>query len=95
MSEIETSQDHVQRITIITVDPFGEGWAVRYPGVEYPSLFRSGARAEEAARRVANRIGRAGEWAEVRITLRDGSRAARFVCAPKFGVQWEKVRGRS
>ena len=49
-------------------------------------LFRSGKTAEAAARDLALRLAEAGEASEVRIYLRDGGLAARFLSpavAPK------------
>ena len=45
-------------------------------------VFRSGAKAEDAARRLAQALADAGEFVEIDVVLRDGRRAARFVCAP-------------
>jgi len=43
----------------------------------------SGAKAESAARRMARTIADGGDTADMRIFLRDGSLAARFVCPPQ------------
>ena len=66
----------------ILVEPLGDGWRVRSSQVENDMSFRSGAAAETAARALAERLGRAGEGAEIQIRLRDGSLAARFVSPP-------------
>jgi len=54
----------VQRI--IWVSPAGDGWAVRCAELE-PLVFRSGRRAEEQARALANCLARLGRPALVRI----------------------------
>jgi len=67
----------------ISVTPApGGGWTVRHDGDIEPTLFFSGAKAEDAARRLAVAIADAGQAAEIRITLRDGSLAGRFICTP-------------
>ena len=69
----------------IHVEPAGGGWTVRHAGSLEPLAFLSGARAEDAARRLAEAMAEAGHAAEIRITLRDGSLAGRFVCSPSQG----------
>ncbi len=66
----------------IAVVPLGDGWAVRYPGVDNDMLFSAGAKAEAAARDLARRIARSGRATEVSIFLRDGALAGRFLHAP-------------
>lgn len=65
----------------IIVEPFGDAWGVRVDRAE-PQLFTRGSLAEEAARTLAYRLAEAGKPVEVHILLRDGRRAARFVCLP-------------
>lgn len=55
------------------------GWKVVVEDVDNAMLFRSGKSAEAAARDLALRLAEAGEASEVRIHLRDGGLAARFV----------------
>ncbi len=62
----------------IHVTPAGVGWAVRFDGFE-DLLFKTGARAEAAARALAGRLAAAGRAAELHIFLRDGSLAARVL----------------
>lgn len=50
--------------------------------VEGPLMFRSGARAEDAAWRIARALADNGAWAEIRVTTRDGHRMSRFLCPP-------------
>ena len=45
-------------------------------------LFRSGAKAEAAARQLAEALAAGGEAVEIHIQLRDGASAARFLCVP-------------
>lgn len=66
----------------VSVIPVSGGWAVSAREIAAPMVFFSGAKAEAAARRLAETIARRGETAEVRIFLRDGSMAGRFACAP-------------
>ena len=56
----------------ITVRPLGkDSWVVQHELTE-PVLFRSGAKAEDAARRLAARLASVDQGAEVSIHLRDG-----------------------
>jgi hypothetical protein len=66
----------------ISVTPAQGGWTVRHEGDIEPTVFLSGARAEDAARRLAEAMADAGHPAEIRIVLRDGSLAGRFICTP-------------
>jgi len=68
-------------IETICVEPLAGGWAVRQGAVENPQLFISGAKAEDAAMRLGASLAKAGEATEIRVYLRDGSLAGRFVCA--------------
>lgn len=61
---------------LIEVAPFSDGWRVHVDRVAHDMVFRSGGRAEAAARRLAERLGRAGQMSELRIRLRDDSLAA-------------------
>lgn len=71
----------------ISVTPaMGGGWTVRHEGDIEPTLFLSGAKAEDAARRLAEAMADAGQPTEIRIILRDGSLAGRFICTPPEGV---------
>lgn len=51
---------------IIWVQPLAEGWAVICSGLE-PLVFRSGGRAEAAARRLALALAKMGRAIELRI----------------------------
>ncbi len=63
----------------ISVSPVGDGWSVRSDAFDNPLIFEAGGRAEAAARALAARYAEAGRDAEVRIFLRDGALAGRFV----------------
>jgi hypothetical protein len=51
---------------IILVSPLADGWAVLTAGIE-PLVFRSGARAEAAARRLAACLAKLGRAVQVRV----------------------------
>ena len=68
---------------VISVAPAGEGWAVRSEVLEGDLTFDHGARAEAAARALADRYAEAGGHAEVEIYLRDGALAGRFDHPPR------------
>jgi hypothetical protein len=69
-------------VHVVSVIPVSGGWAVSSGVIAAPLVFFSGGKAEAAARRLAETIAHRGETAEIRIFLRDGSMAGRFVCAP-------------
>lgn len=64
---------------IISVIPANDGWAIQADGLPGDLSFRRGGEAEVAARALAERLARSGSEAEVRIFLRDGALAGRFV----------------
>jgi hypothetical protein len=68
-------------VSVIVVEPFAQGWAVRQPAVDNSQVFKSGAKAEAAARQLGARLAKAGMPAEIQVYLRDGALAGRFVCA--------------
>lgn len=64
----------------ITIRPAGDrGWMVEHPSVDNPMIFRSGAEAERAAKRLAVKLAEAGAPTEITVTLRDGRVGARYV----------------
>jgi len=69
-------------VRLITVEPFGESWAVRSDEIANEMVFRSGREAEAAAKRLGERLAQAGDFAEIRVHIRGGDLAGRFVCAP-------------
>ncbi|MFN3583362.1 DUF2188 domain-containing protein [Phenylobacterium sp.] len=69
-------------MTEVSVVPAAEGWAVRSDAIDNEMIFKSGARAEAAARRVAQALAAAGQAVKLRVHLRDGTLAGRFVVAP-------------
>lgn len=66
---------------VVVVEPLGNAWAVSFAGSE-PTLYRTGQQAEEAAKLVAMRLANTGRHVELRIKVRTGETAARFVCIP-------------
>ena len=67
----------------ITVTPADSGWAVRSDAIDNHLVFRSGAKAEEAAKRLGQALADSGELVQIDVHLRDGERAGRFVCVPQ------------
>ena len=65
----------------IVVEPAGDAWAVRVDDVE-PQLFARGREAEAAARNLAEKLAAFGEQVEIQLFLRNGEKAARFICLP-------------
>lgn len=66
---------------IVSVSPNVTGWTVSAESFE-PMVFFSGAKAEAAARSLADKAASGGHHTEIRIFLRDGSLAGRFVRTP-------------
>jgi hypothetical protein len=67
-------------INVIYVEPMAGGWAVRQDDIVNPQVFASGAKAEDAALRLAQSLAGAGLASEVRVYLRDGALGGRFTC---------------
>lgn len=67
----------------ITIRPAGDrGWMVEHESVDNPMVFRSGAEAERAAKRLAVQLADAGAATQITVTLRDGRVGARYVTGP-------------
>jgi hypothetical protein len=66
----------------IQVSPLETGWRVSADTLANDMVFQSGAAAEAAARRLAIALAESGAGADLRITLRDGSRGPRLVWPP-------------
>jgi len=66
-------------IRTISVQPVGDGWSVVSDAFDSDMMFLSGAKAESAARRMADAMAKTGEASEIRIFLRDGQLAGRFL----------------
>ncbi|WP_309091003.1 hypothetical protein [Phenylobacterium sp.] len=66
----------------IRVSPADAWWAVRTDVFDNEMIFRSGGRAEEAARRLAMSLARAGHVVKLEVKARDGTTAGRFLCPP-------------
>lgn len=82
MSYIDCAGPPGPDVRVITVKPFLHAWAVDCSGVENPMVYATGGGAEQAARRLGERLAAAGEWVEIRVVLRDGTNGGRFVCPP-------------
>ena len=67
-------------VRVIVVEPLAHGWAVRQPWVDNSQVFASGAKAEDAARRLGARLATAGVAAEIQVYLRGGALGGRFLC---------------
>jgi hypothetical protein len=67
-------------VRVIVVEPFAQGWAVRQSAADNSQLFVSGAKAEDAAMRLGERLAGAGEATEIQVYLRGGALAGRFLC---------------
>lgn len=63
----------------IAVTALPDGWKLTTDNIANDMVFRSGREAERAAKRLADRLARAGVWSEVRLHLKDGTLAARFL----------------
>lgn len=66
----------------IRVVPVEDWWLVQSDGIDNDLIFNSGARAETAAKRLAQAVAASGEPVKLHIHARDGSVAGRFLCAP-------------
>jgi len=69
---------------LISVAPAEAGWSVQSEILGEAEVHPSGARAESAARALAARSAESGLSAEVRIFLRDGALAGRFLHPAAF-----------
>lgn len=67
---------------VLEIQPLPVGWSLSLSGLANAMLFRSGAAAEAAARRLAARLAGQGEPAKLVIRLRDGSIGGRFLFPP-------------
>lgn len=65
----------------VVIEPAGDVWAVRVDDIE-PQLFMRGRAAEATARQLAETLAAAGDSIEIQLFLRNGEKAARFVCLP-------------
>jgi len=67
-------------VNVIYVEPMAEGWCLRQDLADNHQVFSSGAKAEDAAMRLAARLADAGQASEVRVYLRGGELGGRFAC---------------
>ena len=65
-------------IRTISVQPVGDGWSVVSDAFDSDMMFLSGT-GQSAARRMAAAMAKTGEASEIRIFLRDGQLAGRFL----------------
>lgn len=70
-------------VQVITVEATQGGWTVQHEVAENAMMFRSGAKAEAAARDLASALAQRGAASEIHIYLRDGSLAGRYLCSPQ------------
>lgn len=71
---------------LISIRAAQNGWTVEGDTFSHGMMFLSGKEAENAARSLADRYAQSGRSTEVRVFLRDGSLAGRFVCAAEETV---------
>lgn len=67
---------------VLSVEALPFGWTVRTQPAAGEMLFHTGAPAEAAARRLAERLASTGVPAKLTVRLCDGSVAGRFIFAP-------------
>ena len=67
---------------VISVQPAETGWMVTSSASHSPMMFERGGEAEDAARRLGDELSAGGQLAQIDVHLKDGSLAARLVCAP-------------
>lgn len=65
----------------ISIRAAQNGWTVEGDTFTHGMMFLSGKEAEAAARALAGRYAQSGRSTEVRVFLRDGTLAGRFLCA--------------
>ena len=68
---------------IISVTHAETGWAVGSEAIEGPLVFRSGAKAEAAAKQLARALVAAGDPVRIDIRLRNASRAGGICSTPR------------
>ena len=77
----------------ITIRPCDQGWFVQYDQVDNPMAFKSGAKAENAAKLLAEKLADAGHQAQIVVYLRDGTVGGRFVATPTTQIQRASTSG--
>lgn len=70
----------------ISITAAQDGWRVQGDTLENGMMFLSGAEAEIAARRLAERYCAVGRPTEIEVFLRDGSLAGRYVSVPDLAT---------
>jgi len=66
----------------VRVAPADAWWAVQCDVIGNDMIFKSGARAELAAKRLALALAEAGELTKLEVHGRDGAVVGKFVCPP-------------
>jgi len=64
----------------VSVLPAETGWIVRSDEIANELVFKAGGRAEATARRLAEALAAGGQPVEIRIHLKSGELAGRFLC---------------
>lgn len=71
---------------LISLEPLGAGWSVRWDALCNDMVFTSGAKAEAAAMQLGQRLAEVGERTELQVFLRGGALAGRFTFVPSAPV---------
>jgi hypothetical protein len=74
---VKDPDDRIRQVKLSAIDG---GWALEIAGVANSLVFKNGARAEDAARKLGARLARAGRTTQVEVYLRGGAFGARFQC---------------
>jgi hypothetical protein len=69
-------------VHVIRVAPTESGWRVHSQLLSIDQHFQSGAKAEAAAKALAEGLAGEGVPSEIHIFLRDGTQGGTFICAP-------------
>ena len=69
-------------VHVIRVAPAESGWRVHSQSLSIDQHFQSGAKAEAAAKALAEGLAGEGVPTEIHIFLRDGTRGGKFICPP-------------
>lgn len=68
---------------LISVEPNGKAWRVRFDGAQEDLTFESGWKAELAARALGRAFAASGRCCKIRIHMRDGDVAGDIYCGPE------------
>lgn len=81
-SDTLQAESRTNAVRCISLKPYGDGWAVILGEGARDLAFLSASEAETAAKRLGQQLACAGHRAEIRVFLRSGELAGRFICAP-------------